>query len=56
MRFIGLKQAKQLMEGPYANKTRELLKLNRDQLHWVVGMLTGYCHLKGHYFQNGIGK
>jgi hypothetical protein len=26
------------------------LKLNRDQLRWVVGLLTGHCHLKGHLF------
>jgi hypothetical protein len=27
------------------------LKLNRDQLRWVVGLLTGHCHQKGHLFK-----
>jgi hypothetical protein len=31
-----------------------LLKLNRDQLRWVVGLLTGHCHLKGHLFKLGL--
>jgi hypothetical protein len=40
---IGLKQAKALIQGPPASKTKELLKLNRNQLRWVVD-----SHLKGH--------
>jgi hypothetical protein len=32
----------------------DLLKLNRDQLRWVVGLLTGHCHLKGHHFKMGL--
>jgi hypothetical protein len=31
-----------------------LLKLNRHQLRWVVGLLTGHCHLKGHLFDLGL--
>jgi hypothetical protein len=31
-----------------------MLKLNRDQLRWVVGLLTGHCHLKGHLFKLGL--
>jgi hypothetical protein len=25
-----------------------------DQLRWVVGLLTGHCHLKGHFFKLGL--
>jgi hypothetical protein len=31
-----------------------LLNLNRDQLRWVIGLLTGHCHLKGHLFKLGL--
>jgi hypothetical protein len=44
----GLKQAKGLISGPSAKRTKDLLNLNRDQLSWMVGLLTGHCHLKGH--------
>jgi hypothetical protein len=27
------------------------LKLNREQLRWVVGLFTGHCYLKGHLFE-----
>jgi hypothetical protein len=30
---------------------KDLLKLNRDQLRWLVGLFTGHCHLKGHLFK-----
>jgi hypothetical protein len=43
----GLTQAKGLIRGPSARRTKDLLKLNRDQLRWVVGLLTGHRHLKG---------
>jgi hypothetical protein len=46
--IIGLKQAKGFIPGPSARKTKDLLKLNRDQLRWVVGLFTGQYHLKGH--------
>jgi hypothetical protein len=52
--IIGLKQAKGLISGPSARRTRDLLKLNRDQLRWVVGLLTGHCHLTGHLFKLGL--
>jgi hypothetical protein len=47
----GLKQAKGLIFGPSAKRTKDLLKLNRDQLRWVVGLLSGHCHIKGHLFK-----
>jgi hypothetical protein len=50
----GLKQAKGFISGPSARQTKDLLKLNRDQLRWVVGLLTGHCHLKGHLFKLGL--
>jgi hypothetical protein len=45
----GLKQAKGLIPGP-----SDLLKSNRDQLRWVVGLFPGHCHLKGHLFKLGL--
>jgi hypothetical protein len=42
----GLKQAKGFISGPPARRTKDLLELNSDQLRWVVGLLTGHCHLK----------
>jgi hypothetical protein len=48
----GLKQAKGLIPGPSAKRTKDLLKLNRDQLRWVVGLFN--CHLKGHIFKLGL--
>jgi hypothetical protein len=50
----GLKQAKGLPLGSSARRTRDLLKLNRDQLKWVVGLFTGHCHLKRHLFKLGL--
>jgi hypothetical protein len=50
----GLRQAKGLILGPSASRTKDLLKLNRDQLRWIVGLLTGHCHLKGHLFKLGL--
>jgi hypothetical protein len=50
----GLKQAKRFISGPSARRTKDLLELNRDQLRWVVGLLTGHCHLKGHLFKLGL--
>jgi hypothetical protein len=35
------------MAGPYARRTQDLLKLNSDQLRWVVGLF------KGHLFKLG---
>jgi hypothetical protein len=52
--IIGLKQAKELIPGPSAKRTRDLLKLNRDQLRWIVGLYTGHCHLKGHLIKMGL--
>jgi hypothetical protein len=48
----GLKQAKGLISS--ARRTKDLLKLNRDQLRWVVGLFTGHCHLKWHLFKLGL--
>jgi hypothetical protein len=40
--------------GPSARRTKDLLKLNRDQLRWTVGLFTGHCHLNGHLFKLGL--
>jgi hypothetical protein len=37
-----------------ANRTKDLLKLNRDQLRWVIGLFTEHCHPKGHLFKLGL--
>jgi hypothetical protein len=50
----GLTQAKGLIKGPSSRRRKDLLKLNRDQLRWVVGLLTGHCQLKGHIFKLGL--
>jgi hypothetical protein len=47
----GLKEAKGLISGPSARRTKDLLKLNKDQLRWIVGLFTGHCHLRGHLFK-----
>jgi ribonuclease HI len=50
----GLKQAKGLISGPSARRTKDLLKLNRDQIRWIVGQFTGHCHPMGHLFKLGL--
>jgi hypothetical protein len=52
--LTGLRQAKGLIQGPFTKKTKDPLRLNRDQLRWVVGLLTRHCHLKGHLFKLGF--
>jgi hypothetical protein len=37
-----LKQAMGLIPGPSARRTNDLLKLNRDQLRWMVRLFTGH--------------
>jgi hypothetical protein len=49
-----LKEAKGLRSGPSARRTKDLLKLNRDQLRWIVELFTGHYHLKGHLFKLGL--
>jgi ribonuclease HI len=52
--MIGHKQAKGFIQGPSAKTTKDLLRLSRDQLRWVVGLFIGHCHLKGHLFKLGL--
>jgi hypothetical protein len=54
--FSGFKQAKAPLQGPSCNKIKELLKLNGNQLGWVVALLTGHCHLKKTHLQIRISK
>jgi hypothetical protein len=51
---FGLKEAKELTLGPYVRRAKGLLKLNRDELRWVVALFTGHCHLKGRFFKRGL--
>jgi hypothetical protein len=43
-----------LTTGPSARRTKDLFKLNRDQLRWVIGLLTAHYHLKGQFFKLGL--
>jgi hypothetical protein len=52
--ITGLKHADGLITEPSARSTKDLLKLNRDQLRWMVGLFTGLSHLKGHLFKIGL--
>jgi hypothetical protein len=52
--LTGLRQTKGLIRGSSAKRAKELLKLDRNQLRWVVGLLIGHCHLKGHLFKLGL--
>jgi hypothetical protein len=52
--LTGLRQAKGLIQGHSARSTKDLLRFNRDQLRWEVGLLTGHCHLKEHLFKLGL--
>jgi hypothetical protein len=52
--IIGLKQATGLISGPSARRTKDPLKINRDQLRWIVGLFTVHCHLMGHFFKLGL--
>jgi hypothetical protein len=50
----GLKQAKAIIQGLSANKTRKLLRLTINFLRWVVGLLKGHQNLKGHILKLGL--
>jgi hypothetical protein len=47
-------QAKEIISGPSAKRSKDLLKRNRDQLRWIVGLFIGLCHLKEHLFELGL--
>jgi hypothetical protein len=49
-----VRQEEGFLQGPCVRRTNELLKLNRNQLRWVTGLLTGHCSLKGHLFKMGF--
>jgi hypothetical protein len=42
------------MSGPSAIRKKDLLKLNRDQSRWMVGLFTGHCHPKEHLLKLGL--
>jgi hypothetical protein len=44
--ITGLRHAKGFLQGPSFKRTRELLKLNKNQLRWSTGLFTEHCHLK----------
>jgi hypothetical protein len=49
-RTLGIRNRTQTGEGtstrPFARRRTNLLKLKRNQLRWVVGLLAGHWHLK----------
>jgi hypothetical protein len=50
-----LKQTtKGFLQGPSVRRTKELLKLNRNQLKRVTGLLAGHCHAWGYLFKMGL--
>jgi hypothetical protein len=55
---MGMQNWTQTGKGTYIRalhqNTMDLLKWNRDQLRWMVGLLTGHCHLQGHLFKLGL--
>jgi hypothetical protein len=44
-------KGKGLIQGLSAKRMKEVLKLNTNQLQWVVGLFTGQCQLKEHIFR-----
>jgi hypothetical protein len=45
---------KAFFKKPSAKKAHELLNQSRNQLRIMTGLLTEYCHLKGHLFKLGL--
>jgi hypothetical protein len=45
---------KGFLEKPSAKEAAELLKLSRNQLRILTGLLTGPCHLIGHLIKLGL--
>jgi hypothetical protein len=55
--FLSFRQIQKLYEfhsNAQGCLVLQLLKLNRNQLRWMTGLLTGHCHLKGHLFKMGL--
>jgi hypothetical protein len=52
--ICGQRQAKGFLKKPSAKKAGELLKLSRNRLRTMTGLLTGHCNLKGHLFNLGL--
>jgi hypothetical protein len=52
--LTGLRQAEGFLRGPSVRRTKELLKLNRNQFWWVTGLLAGHYHRKGRLFKMGL--
>jgi hypothetical protein len=49
-----LKYAKGLLQGHSARRTWAFITGTRNHLWWVIGLLTGNCHLKRHLFKSGL--
>lgn len=50
----GLRQAKLFIAGHSRNRTHELLRLRRNRVRTICGLLTGHFTLRGHLHRMGI--
>jgi hypothetical protein len=48
------KGSKGFLKRPSVKRALELLKLSRNHLRIMTGLLTGHCHVKGHLFKPGL--
>jgi len=50
----GLNHSKTMLSGPSETLTHEILKLSRNQIRTVTGLLTGHCALRKHLHKMGL--
>ncbi|XP_017473760.1 PREDICTED: uncharacterized protein LOC108364547 [Rhagoletis zephyria] len=50
----GLRQAKELLGSYNPRRSRELITLNKTNLRFITGLLTGHCRLRAHMHTLGI--
>lgn len=46
--------AKRMILGPSKELTGNIMSLNREMIRWVVGLMTGHCHLRKHLQRIGL--
>ncbi|KAJ8944625.1 hypothetical protein NQ318_017149 [Aromia moschata] len=50
----GLRHSRMFIGEPSWNKSKDFIKLGRNQLRWIVGMFTGHCPLMRHLTTIGV--
>ncbi|KAJ8961350.1 hypothetical protein NQ318_014593 [Aromia moschata] len=50
----GLKLSRMFIGEPSWNKSKDFIKLGRNQLRWIVGLFTGHCPLMRHLTTIGV--